>query len=286
MVKIMTALETPTIEKPNSLTILQRIAEKDRTAVVDCVNTYGDFIWTLAQKFTDSTEEAEAAAEKIFLDIWRYAERGGKIRLAENLLITRISLRRLMKPPAATISMNVIDERARGETESMDVIGERARGETDGISESNGNPSVIKSVTDKPMKNPEHFCVLYAEDNEDACLMIKITLEFANIKVTAAKTVAEAWRLAQSEYFDLYLLDSRFPDGDGLDLCRSLREYAPHTPILIYSGNAYEADKQKGLAAGANDYLTKPYMADIAVTIRQNIEQNKKTARQTKTITA
>ena len=136
------------------------------------------------------------------------------------------------------------------------------------------------------MKTPEHFHVLYAEDNDDACLMVKITLEFADIKVTAAKTVAEAWRLAQSEYFDLYLLDSRFQDGDGLDLCRRLREYAPHTPIIIYSGNAYEADKQKGLAAGANDYLTKPYMADLAVTIRQNIELTKKTARQTETITA
>lgn len=113
----MAVLKIPTIEKTNPPTILQRIAEKDRTAVVDCVNTYGDFIWTLAKKFTDSTEEAEATTEKIFLDVWRYAERGGKIRLAENLLITRIALRRLMKSPAATISMNFIDERARAGTD-------------------------------------------------------------------------------------------------------------------------------------------------------------------------
>lgn len=125
MIKTMTALETPTIEKTNFLTILQRINAKDKTAVVDCVNTYGDFIWTLAQKFTDSTEEAETAAQEIFLDIWRYAERIDITRSAENLLILRIALQRLMKPSATTISMNFIDERARAET--------------DGISESDGN---------------------------------------------------------------------------------------------------------------------------------------------------
>jgi DNA-binding response OmpR family regulator len=74
----------------------------------------------------------------------------------------------------------------------------------------------------------------------------------------------------------LYLLDSWFPDGDGLELCRRLRSFAPLAPILIYSGDSYEADKKSGLAAGATDYLTKPYIADIAVTIRQNIEQTKK----------
>ncbi len=109
--------------------------------------------------------------------------------------------------------------------------------------------------------------------------------QFANIKVSVAETVAEAWQTAQSEHFDLYLLDIRFADGDGLKLCRNLREYAPHTPILIYSGCAFEADKKEGLAAGASDYLTKPYMADLAATIRQHIEQtNKTSAQQTETI--
>lgn len=115
--------------------------------------------------------------------------------------------------------------------------------------------------------------VLYAEDNEDSCLMVSTMCEFSGIEVVTTKTVAEAWRLAQSEHFDLYLLDSRFPDGDGLELCRRLREFAPHAPILIYSGNAFEADKKNGLAAGANDYLTKPYLGDLTKAIRQNIEQ-------------
>ena len=61
-----------------------------------------------------------------------------------------------------------------------------------------------------------------------------------------------------------------------MDLCRRLRTFAPHTPILFYSGDAYEADKQKGLAAGANGYLTKPYMDDLAETILQTIKHPEK----------
>ncbi len=97
MVKTMTALATRTIQKTKPLTILQRIAEKDKTAVVDCLDTYGNFIWALARKFTASTEEAEAATQEIFIDIWRYAERGDKTQSAENLLIALIARRRLIK---------------------------------------------------------------------------------------------------------------------------------------------------------------------------------------------
>lgn len=118
--------------------------------------------------------------------------------------------------------------------------------------------------------------VLYVEDNEDSCLMVSMMCELSGIEVVTARTVAEAWRLALSEHFDLYLLDSHFPDGDGLELCRRLRSIFAHTPILIYSGKAFETDKKNGLAAGANDYLTKPYFADIALTIRENIELNQK----------
>ena len=111
--------------------------------------------------------------------------------------------------------------------------------------------------------------VLYAEDNDDSSEMLCFLLALSKIRITAAKTIAEAHRLAQIEQFDLYLLDSQFPDGDGLDLCRQLRQQAPHTPIVFYSGNARETDKQKGLAAGADAYLVKPISDNIASTIYQ-----------------
>lgn len=166
---------------------------------------------------------------------------------------------------------------------SIDAPNEQGQGRTefqnhfrDSVRHKNSKNKIMKSVI--------RYRILYAENNEDSRDLVSMICELSDIKVITTKTVAEAWQLAQSERFDLYLLDSRFPDGDGLDLCRRLRSFASHTPILIYSGNAYEADKKKGFAAGANDYLTKPYMGDLAKTIRQNIEQNKKVVRQIETI--
>ena len=86
-----------TIKKAKPLTLFQRIAKKDQTAVKDCVGTYGNFIWSLARKFTHSREEAEAAAQEIFIDIWQYAERVDKTQSAENVLIALIARRRLIK---------------------------------------------------------------------------------------------------------------------------------------------------------------------------------------------
>ncbi len=122
----------------------------------------------------------------------------------------------------------------------------------------------------------EHSRILYVENNEDAFFMVSVLLEFSNIKVVNAKTVAEAWRLAHNENFDLFLLDSLLPDGNGLDLCRRLRQYAPHTPVLFYSANAFETDKQKGFEAGANAYLAKPCVNDLSETILLAIKLSKK----------
>jgi DNA-binding response OmpR family regulator len=120
-------------------------------------------------------------------------------------------------------------------------------------------------------------------DDDETCELLSMMLGISDIEVKSANTAAEAWQLAQTESFDLYLLETRLPDGNGFDLCRRLHRFAPRTPIVFYSCEAYPIDRQKGLAAGAIDYLTKPYLADLAVTIRQNIEQTKKPARKTET---
>jgi DNA-directed RNA polymerase specialized sigma24 family protein len=93
----MAAATTRTNAKTKPLTIIQRIGNKDKTAVVDCIDTYGNFIWALASKFTSSREEAEAATQEIFIDIWRYAERADQPQSAENVLIALIARRRLIK---------------------------------------------------------------------------------------------------------------------------------------------------------------------------------------------
>jgi DNA-binding response OmpR family regulator len=116
--------------------------------------------------------------------------------------------------------------------------------------------------------------VLCADDN-DTCELLIATLGTSNIEVKPAHTVADAWRLAQIETFDLYLLETRLPDGNGFDLCRQLHNFAPRTPIVFYSCEAYPIDRQKGLAAGAREYLTKPYLEDLSLAIRQRVYGSK-----------
>jgi DNA-binding response OmpR family regulator len=106
--------------------------------------------------------------------------------------------------------------------------------------------------------------VLYAEDNQDSGDMLRTLLGYSDIDVSLARSVTEAFSAAQNGDFDLYLLDSNFPEGNGLDLCRRLREFKPETPIVFYSGRAYASDRQDGMDAGASAYVVKPYLEQIA----------------------
>ncbi|MEP7336747.1 MAG: response regulator [Acidobacteriota bacterium] len=105
--------------------------------------------------------------------------------------------------------------------------------------------------------------ILCVEDDEDSSLMMKVLLGMWNYEVVLALTAADAFRLAQSERFDLFLLDTSLPDGSGVELCQRICELDGHAPIVFISGHAYEADKKRGLQAGALAYLTKPVDFDL-----------------------
>lgn len=119
------------------------------------------------------------------------------------------------------------------------------------------------------MRTTKELSVLYAEDNEDSGVMLRELLSFSGINVSLARTVKDAVRSAQCARFDLYLLDSRFPDGSGFDLCRRLRETDSQTPVVFYSGDAGQSYKQEGMTAGAKAYLVKPEVDSVATTIFQ-----------------
>jgi len=88
--------------------------------------------------------------------------------------------------------------------------------------------------------------------------MLSALLKFSLIETRAVGTAAQALSLIQAEHFDLYLLDAWLPDLNGVELCRRVRVLDPHTPVLFYSGAAYDDDKKRAIDAGANAYVTKP----------------------------
>ena len=100
--------------------------------------------------------------------------------------------------------------------------------------------------------------ILYTEDDADTRELVSFVLTISNCKVTLADSDAKALLLAQTHQFDLYLIDNWLTGGSGIDLCKKLRELDPDTPILFYSGAAYDRDKQEAFASGAQGYLTKP----------------------------
>ena len=109
--------------------------------------------------------------------------------------------------------------------------------------------------------------VLFVDDDEEAGEMLSLLLKSQRIEITCAQSAAEAWLKIKAQSFDLYLLDAWLPELDGFELCRQIRHCDSRTPILFYSGAAYDADKQKGIAAGANAYVTKPDLDGLIETM-------------------
>jgi DNA-binding response OmpR family regulator len=104
--------------------------------------------------------------------------------------------------------------------------------------------------------NREKKRILIVEDHEDAWEIAAFVLD--EYALFYARDFNEGLRLAQCGYFDLYILDNWLPDGNGIDLCRRIREFDPNTPVLFYSACAYAYDLQEAYSAGAQEYFIKP----------------------------
>ncbi len=116
--------------------------------------------------------------------------------------------------------------------------------------------------------------ILCAEDDDDTCFMLTTLLGQSNYEAVSANTMNDALRLARRERFDLYILDKRFPDGTGVELCVRLHTRDPNIPIVFYSGDAYESDRREGLAAGAQEYVTKPDVEELIETVNRLLHKS------------
>ncbi len=86
-------------------------------------------------------------------------------------------------------------------------------------------------------------------------------LSGAGHEVETATDGAAGARLGREGRFDLVVLDLMLPQLDGIEVCRRLRTVRPALPILMLTARGAEDDKVKGLRAGADDYVTKPFGA-------------------------
>lgn len=100
--------------------------------------------------------------------------------------------------------------------------------------------------------------VLIIEDHADTRELLQLILTRDGLQASGVGTLAEAKVAMQENCYDLYLMDSRLPDGSGFDFCRELRNNAPYKRVVFYSALAHEEEKQAGLDAGAIAYFVKP----------------------------
>ena len=102
--------------------------------------------------------------------------------------------------------------------------------------------------------------ILVVDDERRYVRVLKAVLEGAGYNVLTATDGAAALVAVARERLDLILLDVRMPILDGLETCCRLREFSL-TPVIMLTALADEEDRVRGLDAGADDYVTKPFSA-------------------------
>jgi two-component system, OmpR family, phosphate regulon response regulator OmpR len=104
----------------------------------------------------------------------------------------------------------------------------------------------------------EPIRVLLIEDDYRLATMVRTYLADSAITVTVADNAASGLLHLQKSAFDLVLLDLMLPDGNGLQICQTIREHYP-TPVMMLTAKGDLADRVVGLEMGADDYLAKPF---------------------------
>ena len=121
--------------------------------------------------------------------------------------------------------------------------------------------------------------VLVIEDDPSVRTLVKSVLEKNEYSVDIAETAESGEEQAVGNHYDIIILDLGLPDGDGFDLCKSMRDQEITTPVLILSAEKETDVRIKCLRVGADDYITKPFdteelLARIEAVSRRSGEVN------------
>ena len=120
--------------------------------------------------------------------------------------------------------------------------------------------------------------VLLVEDNPNISAMVGEFLERRGFAVDQARDGVEGLRLAAGNGYDVVVLDLVLPHMDGIEVCRRLRrEAGKSTPVLMLTGRDTVDDKVRGLEAGGDDYLVKPFaVQELEARVRALIRRERR----------
>src|SRR5690242_20096847 len=122
--------------------------------------------------------------------------------------------------------------------------------------------------------------ILVAEDDAPLAEFLHQRLQQEQFSVQIVSTGREAQQLASDPGFDLVLLDLNLPAAAGLAVLREIRSKRPDLPVVIVTSTGIVEDRVRGLDAGADDYVAKPFaFAELAARIRAVLRRGNRPAR-------
>jgi two-component system NtrC family sensor kinase len=125
--------------------------------------------------------------------------------------------------------------------------------------ETTASTGVVPTGQDQAGGRPQ---ILVVDGSVPIGMELLRTFESVNCSVTLCKTLAAARAVLAQRTFSLVLLDARLRDGDGIELLRQIKSSAPVAlPVILLSTEAEASDRLRGLKAGADDFIPKPYDA-------------------------
>ncbi|GAA3220576.1 response regulator transcription factor [Actinocorallia longicatena] len=103
--------------------------------------------------------------------------------------------------------------------------------------------------------------ILVVDDDPDICDLVSLKFEQSGFDVITAGNGDDALELGRTKIPDLIVLDLMMPGMSGLDVCREFRKdpALDRVPVIMLTAKAQESDLEQGFAAGADDYVTKPF---------------------------
>ena len=103
--------------------------------------------------------------------------------------------------------------------------------------------------------------VLVVDDEPNIVLSLEFLMKQAGLEVRTAGDGQAALAAVQADAPDLILLDISMPNGDGFEICRKIRDNPlwQDIRIIMLTAKGKDSEREKGLAAGADDYITKPF---------------------------
>ncbi|HYK89634.1 MAG TPA: response regulator transcription factor, partial [Acidobacteriota bacterium] len=118
--------------------------------------------------------------------------------------------------------------------------------------------------------------ILVVEDERKVAAALQQGLEAESYSVSVAKTGEEGFFLANSEQFDLIVLDIMLPGRSGIEVLSTMRQRGMRTPILLLTAKDAIEDRVAGLDAGADDYLVKPFaFPELSARVRALLRRGK-----------